>query len=60
MKKIEAIIERSTDGTCTIFCENEMFSGVGKSPEEAKADMIFQMNLFKQTAIEKSFSYPAF
>ena len=60
MKKVEAIIERSTDGTCTICCENEMFSGVGKSPEEAKADMLFQMNFFKETAIEKSFSYPAF
>jgi hypothetical protein len=60
MKKIEAIIERSTDGSCTIFCENEMFSGVGKTPEEAKAGMLFQMKFFKETAIEKSFSYPAF
>jgi len=60
MKKIEAIIERSADGTCTIFCEDEMFSGVGKSPEEAKADMLFQMNFFKGTAIDKSFSYPTF
>jgi hypothetical protein len=60
MKKIIAIIERSTDGTCTIFCENEMFSGIGKSPEEAKADMLFQMNFFKETAIENRFSYPAF
>ena len=60
MKKVEAIIERSTDGSCTIFCENEMFSGVGKTPEEAKADMLFQMKFFKETAIEKNFSYPAF
>ena len=60
MKKVESIIERSTDGSCTIYCENEMFSGVGKSPEEAKADMLFQMNFFKETAIEKGFAYPAF
>ncbi|MEK7718630.1 MAG: type II toxin-antitoxin system HicB family antitoxin [Bacteroidota bacterium] len=60
MRKIEAIIERSTEGTCTIYCKNDMFSGVGKSPEEAKADMLLQMNFFKETAIEKSFSYPAF
>lgn len=60
MKKIEAIIERSTDGTCTVYCENEMFSGVGKTPEEAKADMLFQMNFFKETAIEKGFIYPTF
>jgi hypothetical protein len=37
-----------------------MFSGVGKSPEEAKADMLFQMNFFKEPAIEKSFPYPTF
>ena len=60
MRKVEAVIERSTDGGCTIYCENEMFSGVGKSPDEAKADMLFQMKFFKETAIEKSFSYPAF
>lgn len=60
MKKVEAIIERSADGTCTIYCENEMFSGVGKSPEEAKTDMLFQMNFFRETAIEKGFTYPAF
>jgi len=58
MKKINAIIERSADGNCTIYCENEMFSGVGKSPEAAKDDMLFQMNFFKETAIEKGFSYP--
>jgi len=37
-----------------------MFSGVGKTPEEAKADMLFQMKFLKESAIEKSFSYPAF
>ncbi len=47
MRKIEAIIERAADGTCTIYCEKEMFSGVGRTPEEAKADMLFQMNFLK-------------
>lgn len=60
MKKVEAIIERSTDGVCTICCENEMFSGVGKTPEEAKDDMLFPMNFFKETAIENNFAYPIF
>jgi len=60
MTKNEAIIERATNGTCTIYCENEKFSGVGQSPEEAKSEMLFQMNFFKETAIEKGFSYPAF
>jgi hypothetical protein len=33
MKKIESIIEKGKDGTYTIFCENEMFSGVGNTAE---------------------------
>lgn len=60
MRKIEAIIERATDGKCTIYCKEEMFSGVGRTPEEAKADMFFQMIFFKETAKDKNFSYPAF
>ena len=60
MEKIEAVIERSADGGCTIYCEKEMFSGYGDTPEEAKEDMLFQMSFFKDTAIEMGFSYPAF
>jgi len=60
MKKIEAIIERASDGTYSIYCINEMFSGMGNSIEDAKKDMLSQMNFFKKTAIEKGFSYPKF
>ena len=60
MEKIDAIIERGADGTFTIFCCNEMFSGVGNSAEGAKNDMLKQMHFFKETAIDGNFKYPAF
>ncbi|MDR0844949.1 MAG: hypothetical protein LBN71_06975 [Tannerella sp.] len=60
MKKIEAIIERASDGTYSAYCENEMFSGMGSTSEEAKKDMLGQMQFFKQTAIEKGIEYPTF
>lgn len=60
MITIEAIIERASDGFYSVYCENEMFSGGGNKPNEAKADMLFQMNFYKKTAIEMSFSYPVF
>lgn len=60
MKKIEAIIERADDGTFSVYCVNEMFSGMGNTAEAAKLDMLQQMEFFKQTAIEDNFSYPNF
>ncbi len=60
MKKIEAIIERANDGTYSIYCKNESFSGMGESVEAAKNNMLGAMDFFKQTAIEKGFSYPSF
>jgi len=60
MKKIKAIIGRASDGFYSIHCVDEMFSGGGNTPTEAKADMIEQMKFFKEIAIEDSFEYPAF
>jgi predicted RNase H-like HicB family nuclease len=60
MKKIEAKIERSTDGTYSVYCLQEKFSGMGNTAEEAKKDMIEQMQFFKKTAQEIGFSYPDF
>jgi predicted RNase H-like HicB family nuclease len=60
MKTIEAIIERADDGTFSVYCINEMFSGMGNSAEAAKMDMIQQMEFYKKTAIEDNFSYPGF
>jgi predicted RNase H-like HicB family nuclease len=60
MKKIEAIIERAKDGTFSVFCTTEIFTGMGDTAEAAKLDMKKQMDVFKKTAIEDGFSYPVF
>ena len=60
MTVIEAIIERATDGTFTVYCKNEIFSGAGSTIDEAKNDMREQMDFYKRTAIEEGFKYPSF
>ena len=60
MITIEAIIERAKDGTYSVFCRNEIFSGAGASIDEAKKDMLEQMAFYKQTAQKEGFKYPAF
>ena len=60
MTKIDAIIERATDGTYTVFCKSEIFSGAGTSIEQAKQDMLRQMAVYKETAQAEGFKYPAF
>ena len=60
MRTIEAIIERASDGTYDVYCAKEIFSGVGKTIEEAKQDMKDQMVFYKETAIQEGFKYPEF
>lgn len=60
MQTIEAIIERAKDGTFSVYCITEMFTGMGNTAEAAKMDMRQQMDFFKKTAIEDNFSYPDF
>ena len=48
MKTIEAIIERGKDGTFTVYCSDEMFTGMGNTAENAKKDMRQQMEFFKK------------
>ena len=60
MTKIEAIIERAIDGTFSVYCVNEMFSGMGDNVESAKLDMIEQMKFFKETSAEDKHEYPKF
>ncbi len=60
MKTIEAIIERGNDGTFSVYCNEEMFTGMGDTAENAKKDMRQQMDIFKKSAIEDGFSYPDF
>jgi predicted RNase H-like HicB family nuclease len=60
MKQIEAIIERSGDGTYCVYCRDEMFSGMGDSSEAAQNDMMEQMRFYKKTAMEEGRTYPDF
>lgn len=60
MKQIEAIIERAEDGTYSIYCKDEIFSGMGDTIEDAKADMARQMAIYKETAQIEGFKYPDF
>lgn len=60
MKQIEAIIERASDGTYSVYCKDEIFSGMGDTIVAAKADMEQQMAFYKETAIKEGFKYPEF
>ena len=58
MKQIEAIIERALDGTYSIYCKDEIFSGMGITIDDAKANMAHQMEAYKNIAKEEGFKYP--
>jgi len=60
MRTIEAIIERAKDGTFSVYCRTEMFTGMGNTAEAAKLDMRQQMYFYKNSAIADGFSYPEF
>lgn len=60
MKQIQATLERAKDGFYGVYCVEEMFSGGGDTEEEAKKDMLEQMEFFKQVAKEDGTPYPAF
>jgi len=58
MKKIEAIIERSSDGGFCVYCVDEMFSGMGDTLEAAKQNMLDSMNFFLEGSKEDGYQYP--
>ena len=60
MKTIQAIIERTKDGTYSVYCKDEIFSGAGDTIGDAIQDMKTQMTFYKETAIKEGFKYPAF
>jgi len=60
MKTIIARISRSDDGFYSIHCVNEMFSGGGDTPQQAKNDMLKQMEFFRETAKSEGLEYPSF
>ena len=55
-----AIIERAVDGTYSVYCKDDIFSGAGATIELAKQDMMTQMAFYKETAIKEGFKYPSF
>ena len=57
---VKAVIERASDGTYTVYCTDEIFSGAGETLSAAKDDMLKQMAFYKDTAIQQGFKYPAF
>lgn len=59
MKTIYAIIEKTSDGY-SVFSENELFSGMGKTAEEAKKDMMDQIAFYVETMKEENRNYPAY
>ncbi len=60
MKQIAAIIERASDGTYSVYCKDEIFSGMGDTIDKAKEDMMQQMTRYKKMAGEEGFKYPSF
>ncbi len=60
MKKIPAVIERASDGTYSVYCKDEIFSGMGGSVGEAVQDMTRQMRAYRETAVKEGFRYPDF
>jgi len=60
MKTIEAIIERAPDGTYSVYCKDEMFSGMGDSPESAKQNMKEQILFHKETCFALGREYPVY
>ena len=60
MKRIQATLARTKDGFYNAFCVEEMFNGGGDTEEEAKKDMLEQMEFFKQASKEDGDPYPAF
>ena len=57
MKTILAKIEKAKDGTYSVYAENFDFSGMGKTLEAAKNDMINQIAFFVETAKETGYRF---
>lgn len=59
MKKLAASIEKAADGGYGVYLINEMFSGMGPTPEAAKKDMIDSMRFYVETCKADGYRYPA-
>ena len=60
MVKIDAKIGVASDGTWGVYCKEQPFTGAGDTPQEAKDDMMEQMQFYKETMKGLGMKYPAF
>ncbi len=58
MKRITAIIEKNADGNFSVYCTDEMFSGMGETAEAAKEDMKAAIRHFVETSRDDGYQYP--
>lgn len=59
MKTIHVKIERNKDGF-GVYAENEVFTGMGDTLEQAIANMIEGINLYVEAMKEAKLSYPSY
>lgn len=59
MKTIPAIIEKTKDGGFDVYCIDEMFSGMGDTPQEAKQNMMDSIKHFVEGAKADGYKYPS-
>jgi hypothetical protein len=59
MKTLFVTINKNDDGF-TLFTENEIFSGIGDTLEEARTNMEEQINLYVEVMKEDNKPYPAY
>ncbi len=60
MKRLKVIIERAKDGTYSAYCEKEPFSGMGDTADNAKDDLLQQIEIYKNYCKEENREYPAY
>lgn len=57
MKKVKTNVEWASDGTVSVYMEEESFSGMGDNVDAAIEDMKKGVTFFIQTAKEEGFPY---
>ncbi len=58
MKQITAIIEKNSDGGYSVYCTDEIFSGMGETAEAAKEDMKESIRHYVDTCRQDGYQYP--
>ena len=58
MKQITAIIEKNSDGGYSVYCTDEIFSGMGETAEAAKENMKEAIRHYVDTCRQDGYQYP--